>query len=86
VSSERYKRDIHEMGNSTEALMKLRPVTFTYKSDRDGTKQYGLVAEEVEPIYPELVVHDDNRQGRVGALFDAHVDASERTAEANSRE
>jgi FtsZ-binding cell division protein ZapB len=39
--------------------MKLRPVTFTYKSDRQGVKQYGLVAEEVDRIYPELVVRDE---------------------------
>jgi hypothetical protein len=35
--------------------MKLRPVTFRYKDDGSGTPQYGLVAEEVEPVYPELV-------------------------------
>jgi hypothetical protein len=43
--------------------MKLHPVTFIYKSDPQGVKQYGLVAEEVEQVYPELVVHDD--AGRV---------------------
>jgi len=37
--------------------MKLRPVTFRYKDDPSGTRQYGLVAEEVEPVYPELVTH-----------------------------
>jgi len=37
--------------------MKLRPVTFRYKSDQQGTKQYGLVAEEVEQVYPELVTY-----------------------------
>src|SRR5260221_1924023 len=58
VSSARYKRDIREMGNSTDSLMKLRPVTFVYKGDHEGVKQYGLVAEEVEQVYPELVVHD----------------------------
>jgi hypothetical protein len=59
VSSARYKRDINEMGSSTEGLMKLRPVTFRYKADPQAIKQYGLVAEEVDKVYPELVVRDD---------------------------
>jgi hypothetical protein len=58
VSSARYKRDINDMGATTDHLMKLRPVTFIYKNDEQKTKQYGLVAEEVEQVYPELVVHD----------------------------
>ena len=37
--------------------MKLRPVTFRYRQDPEGVKQYGLVAEEVERIYPELVIY-----------------------------
>jgi hypothetical protein len=37
--------------------MKLRPVTFRYKQDREGTKQFGLVGEEVAKVYPELVVY-----------------------------
>src|SRR5882757_9487214 len=47
------------MGSSTDGLMKLHPVTFRYKDDPQAIKQYGLVAEEVERIFPELVVHDD---------------------------
>src|SRR5882757_7216511 len=58
VSSARYKRDIKDMGTTTDGLMKLRPVTFAYKGDEQGVKQHGLVAEEVEKVYPELVVHD----------------------------
>ena len=38
--------------------MRLRPVTFRYKNDQQGIKQYGLIAEEVERVYPEMVVHD----------------------------
>ena len=56
-SSARYKRDIHDMGGASAGLMKLRPVSFRYKDDPSGTLQYGLVAEEVEREYPELVVH-----------------------------
>ena len=45
------------MGSTTERLMKLRPVTFRYNSDPSGALQYGLVAEEVAKVYPELVVY-----------------------------
>jgi hypothetical protein len=45
------------MGDRTSGLLKLRPVTFRYKNDQSGTLQYGLVAEEVAKIYPELVVY-----------------------------
>jgi Chaperone of endosialidase len=54
-SSARYKRDIRDMGGASAGLMKLRPVIFRYKSDPSGTLQYGLVAEEVARVYPELV-------------------------------
>jgi polyhydroxyalkanoate synthesis regulator phasin len=57
-SSARYKRDIRDMGDASSKLMKLRPVTFRYKDDPDGTKQYGLIAEEVARVYPELVARD----------------------------
>ncbi len=55
MSSARFKRDIRDMGGASSGLMKLRPVTFRYKNDPAGTLQYGLVAEEVERIYPNLV-------------------------------
>jgi hypothetical protein len=57
MSSVRYKRDIRNMGDASARLMKLRPVTFRYKSDPAGALQYGLVAEEVAELYPELVTH-----------------------------
>jgi hypothetical protein len=60
ASSARYKRDIHDMAEASERLMKLRPVTFRYKADRSGTLQYGLVAEEVAQVYPELVTYADD--------------------------
>src|ERR1019366_5963285 len=59
-SSARYKRDIRDMGNASDKLMKLRPVTFRYKADSTGIQQYGLIAEEVEKVYPELVIGDDD--------------------------
>jgi len=54
-SAARYKRDIRDMGHSSDALMKLRPVTFRYKEDPRGELQYGLIAEEVARQYPNLV-------------------------------
>jgi len=56
ASSARYKRDIQDMGERTEGLLKLRPVTFRYKQDPEAALQYGLIAEEVAKVYPELVV------------------------------
>jgi hypothetical protein len=55
-SSARYKRDIQSMGENSQRLYQLRPVTFRYKHDAQGARQYGLVAEEVAKVYPELVV------------------------------
>lgn len=57
TSSARFKRDIRDMGEASRRLMKLRPVSFFYKDDQAGARQYGLVAEEVEQVYPELVTY-----------------------------
>jgi hypothetical protein len=60
-SSGQFKEDIHPMGDVSDRLLGLRPVTFRYKAaDDDGSKpiQYGLIAEEVAQSFPELVVHD----------------------------
>jgi len=57
-SSRRYKDDIADMGDASSLLMRLRPVTFHYRSDRNPsgrTLQYGLVAEEVADVAPGLV-------------------------------
>jgi hypothetical protein len=45
------------MGGKSSALLKLRPVSFRYNNDPANTLQYGLVAEEVAKVYPELVVY-----------------------------
>jgi hypothetical protein len=58
ASSERYKTGITSMGASSEKLKQLRPVSFHLKSDPDGAVQYGLIAEEVNKVYPELVIRD----------------------------
>jgi hypothetical protein len=60
VSSKRFKEDIKPMDKTSEAILALEPVTFRYKKDFDptGAAQFGLVAEEVEKVNPDLVVHD----------------------------
>jgi hypothetical protein len=58
ASSERYKTAIAPMGADTEKLQLLQPVSFHLKSDPKGAVQYGLVAEEVAKVYPELVIRD----------------------------
>ena len=59
-SSRRFKKDIADMDSASEALLSLRPVTFYYKDefDRKGIPQFGLVAEEVAEICPDLVLRD----------------------------
>jgi hypothetical protein len=59
ASSERYKTEIASMGGSTQKLHELRPVSFHLKSDPKGDVQYGLIAEEVAKVFPELVIRDD---------------------------
>ena len=60
TSSRRFKDDIKPMDKASEALFALNPVTFRYKKDLDPQKipQFGLVAEDVEKINPDLVVRD----------------------------
>ncbi len=58
LSSERFKHNIADMGNDSSAILNLRPVTFAYNSDASETRQYGLIAEEVEQVFPAIVVYD----------------------------
>ena len=60
TSSARFKNEIKPMNKASEAILTLKPVTFRYKKaiDPDGIPQFGLVAEEVEKVNPDLVVHD----------------------------
>ena len=50
------------MAAASETILALKPVTFHYKSDKQGTSQFGLIAEEVAKVNPDLVVRDDNGQ------------------------
>jgi hypothetical protein len=66
ASSRRIKHDIQPMDKASETLYRLKPVTFKFNSDWKGTKQYGLIAEEVAEVDPQLVVHGKN--GEVTAV------------------
>ena len=64
-SSRRFKDNILDMGDASSKLFQLRPVTFFYKPQYDDGShivQYGLIAEEVAKIYPDLVVYDTDGQ------------------------
>jgi hypothetical protein len=58
VSSCRFKKEIEPMDNASEAILALRPVSFHYKNDNTDAARFGLIAEEVEKVNPDLVVHD----------------------------
>jgi hypothetical protein len=61
ASSARFKIDINPMDKASEVILALKPVTFRYKHDLDpeGIPQFGLVAEEVEKVNPDLVARDE---------------------------
>jgi len=69
-SSRRFKNEIKPMDKASEAILALKPVTFHYKSDNAGTPQFGLIAEEVAAVNPDLVVHDKN-----GEIYTVRYDA-----------
>ena len=58
------------MDSASESILALKPVTFHYKSDKTGTPQFGLIAEEVAAVNPNLVVRDDK-----GAIYTVRYDA-----------
>jgi trimeric autotransporter adhesin len=64
TSSERFKDEVRPMDKASEAILALEPVTFHYKKelDPDGISQFGLVAEQVEKVRPDLVARD--KEGR----------------------
>jgi len=69
-SSRRFKKEIKPMDSASEAVLAFRPVTFHYKSDASGTPQFGLIAEEVAEVNPDLVVRDET-----GEIYTVRYDA-----------
>jgi hypothetical protein len=68
-SSRRFKKEIKPMEKTSEAILALKPVTFHYKSDNTNTPQFGLIAEEVAKVNPDLVVRDQ------GEIYTVRYDA-----------
>jgi hypothetical protein len=68
TSSVRYKEEVKPMDKASEAILSLQPVTFRYKHDldSDGMPQFGLVAEQVEKVNPDLMARTrrENLYGR----------------------
>ncbi len=60
VSSRRFKHDIKSMDRASEAILALKPVSFHYKSDAKDTPCFGLIAEDVAQVNPDLIVRDKN--------------------------
>ena len=72
ASSARFREAVRPMNNASEAILVLKPVTFHYKEDLDpdGMPQFGLTAEEVEKVNPDLVVRDED-----GEIYTVRCDA-----------
>jgi len=69
-SSRRFKTHINPMDEASESILALKPVTFRYRSDKTNTPQFGLIAEEVVDVNPELTVRDKS-----GELLTVRYDA-----------
>jgi trimeric autotransporter adhesin len=61
-SSRRFKKNVKPMEQTSVAILGLKPVTFQYESDTKGTSQFGLIAEEVAEVNPDLVIYDADGQ------------------------
>jgi hypothetical protein len=69
-SSRRFKKDINPIDKTSEAILALKPVAFHYKTDATNMPQFGLIAEEVAEVNPDLVVRDKN-----GEIYTVRYDA-----------
>jgi len=69
-SSRRFKKEIKPMDQTSEAILGLKPVTFRYNNDNKGKPQFGLIAEEVAKVNPDLVVRDAQ-----GEIYTVRYDA-----------
>src|SRR5207247_2571688 len=69
-SSRRFKKEIKPLDSASKSILALKPVTFQYKSDHTATPQFGLIAEEVAEVNPDLVVRDEN-----GEVYTVRYDA-----------
>jgi len=70
ASAVRFKKDIKPIDDASKAILALKPVTFHYKTDRNNTPCFGLIAEEVAEANPDLIVRDKN-----GKIYSVRYDA-----------
>jgi hypothetical protein len=61
-ASARFKEEIEDMGKTSSVLLNLRPVPFRYKGSQGDSRHFGLIAEEVDRVMPELVVRTPDGQ------------------------
>ena len=80
-SSRRFKHEIKPMDTASQAILSLKPVTFNYKSDNTNTPQFGLIAEEVADVNPDLVVRDENGEIYTRALRRGERDVAQRVSQ-----
>src|SRR6266536_3141075 len=69
-SSRRFKKEIKAMDKASEDILSLKPVTFQFRSDASGTPQFGLIAEEVAAVNPDLIARDEK-----GEIYTVRYDA-----------
>ena len=69
-SSRRYKKEIQPINKGSKAILGLKPVTFHYKSDKANRPEFGLIAEEVAEVNPDLVIRD-----KKGEIYTVRYDA-----------
>ena len=62
------EREIKPMDSASEAILALKPVTFHYKSDKTSRPEFGLIAEEVAQVNPDLIVRDEKGRNIYGSL------------------
>ena len=72
-SSQRFKRDIKPIAEASEAILRLKPVAFHYKGDAKNTPCFGLIAEEVATVNPDLVVR--NKKGEIWTVRYEQINA-----------
>jgi len=65
LSSARYKQDIAALGTRSEGVLRLQPVSFAYRDEAQGVVHYGLIAEEVQAVYPELAASGEVQTGSI---------------------
>ena len=73
TSDVRLKQQISDLGYGLSEVLRLRPVSFAWKNQTGGRRQLGLIAQEVEPLIPEVVVRDADPAAPLGMNYNSLV-------------